>query len=209
MAQGPQREREGHPQETHPQGEGATQPVPSRRWGLPVRPGRGWGAPAAVSERHTPAPRAPAPRLRPVHGPGDQPQVRCWCALPAHKHAVGCSLVRRKHWRRGKGPVPWVVNHQNGCGVSATVWEPSRYLLMLDPDSLLWSFRRTAGLPSPGKPYTGWESPESELRGHFVGHFLSATALAWASTGNTSVKVRGGRRWCTCRRFLALAEARL
>lgn len=46
------------------------------------------------------------------------------------------------------------------------------YLLMLDEDNLVWSFRKTAGLPTPGKPYKGWEDPSVELRGHFVGWFL-------------------------------------
>lgn len=43
------------------------------------------------------------------------------------------------------------------------------YLLMLDVDRLIWSFRKTAGLSTPGTPYGGWEGPEVELRGHFVG----------------------------------------
>lgn len=43
------------------------------------------------------------------------------------------------------------------------------YLLLLDVDSLVWSFRKTAGLPTPGTAYGGWESPDQELRGHFVG----------------------------------------
>lgn len=47
------------------------------------------------------------------------------------------------------------------------------YLLMLNVDSLLWSFRKTAGLPTPGKAYEGWEDPTCELRGHFVGNFSS------------------------------------
>ncbi|KAF3452568.1 hypothetical protein FNV43_RR03001 [Rhamnella rubrinervis] len=62
------------------------------------------------------------------------------------------------------------------------------YLLMLDVDSLLWSFRKTAGLPTPGTPYAGWESPDTELRGHFVGHYLSASAQMWASTHNDTLK---------------------
>lgn len=45
------------------------------------------------------------------------------------------------------------------------------YLLMLDVDQLVWSFRKQAGLQYPGKPYGGWESPDTELRGHFVGKF--------------------------------------
>jgi len=47
------------------------------------------------------------------------------------------------------------------------------YLLMLDVDRLIWSFRKTAGLPTPGKPYGGWEDPSIGLRGHFVGKFIS------------------------------------
>ncbi|XP_027343409.1 uncharacterized protein LOC113855979 [Abrus precatorius] len=62
------------------------------------------------------------------------------------------------------------------------------YLLMLDVDRLLWSFRKTAGLPTPGIPYGGWEDPKMEIRGHFVGHYLSASALMWASTHNDSLK---------------------
>ncbi|XP_062083998.1 uncharacterized protein LOC133790391 [Humulus lupulus] len=62
------------------------------------------------------------------------------------------------------------------------------YLLILDVDSLVWSFRKTAGLATPGNPYTGWEDPQTELRGHFVGHYLSATAQMWASTHNDTLK---------------------
>ncbi|KAL4318308.1 hypothetical protein GQ457_18G004220 [Hibiscus cannabinus] len=63
-----------------------------------------------------------------------------------------------------------------------------KYLLMLDVDKLVWSFRKTAGLPTPGEPYGGWEGPDVELRGHFVGHYLSATAQMWASTHNDTLK---------------------
>ena len=46
------------------------------------------------------------------------------------------------------------------------------------PDDLLHSFRQTAGLAPAGTPPKGWEAPTSELRGHFTGHTLSATARA-------------------------------
>lgn len=62
------------------------------------------------------------------------------------------------------------------------------YLLILDVDNLVWSFRKTAGLPTPGTPYGGWEAPNVELRGHFVGHYMSATAQMWASTHNEMLK---------------------
>ncbi|KAK9157752.1 hypothetical protein Scep_004326 [Stephania cephalantha] len=61
------------------------------------------------------------------------------------------------------------------------------YLLLLDVDSLVWSFRKTAGLKPVGNPYGGWERPACELRGHFVGHYLSATAKTWASTHNQTL----------------------
>jgi len=50
------------------------------------------------------------------------------------------------------------------------------YLLMLDPDRLVWSFRTQARLPAPGSPYGGWEKPDSELRGHFVGTYPCPSA---------------------------------
>lgn len=44
------------------------------------------------------------------------------------------------------------------------------YLLLLNVDRLVWSFRKLAGLPTPGRPYGGWEEPTGQLRGHFVGN---------------------------------------
>lgn len=64
------------------------------------------------------------------------------------------------------------------------------YMLKLDPDRLLHMFRMTAGLPSRAEPYGGWESPESELRGHFVGHYLSACAQMYAAAGDARFKER-------------------
>jgi DUF1680 family protein len=65
-----------------------------------------------------------------------------------------------------------------------------RYLLSIDIDGLLWPFRRNAGLPTPGKPFGGWESPDSEIRGTFTAHYLTACALMYASTGDMSLKQR-------------------
>src|SRR5664280_183543 len=64
------------------------------------------------------------------------------------------------------------------------------YLLSLDPDRLLHNFRVTAGLPSSAEPLDGWEKPDCELRGHSVGHYLSACALMYASTGDDALKKR-------------------
>lgn len=43
------------------------------------------------------------------------------------------------------------------------------YLLLLDVDRLVWNFRKQAGLTASGTPYGGWEGPDVQLRGHFVG----------------------------------------
>jgi len=65
-----------------------------------------------------------------------------------------------------------------------------KYLLSLDPDRLLHNFRINAGLASSAKPLGGWEAPTCELRGHFVGHYLSACALMYAGTGDERLKER-------------------
>ena len=63
-----------------------------------------------------------------------------------------------------------------------------KYLYELEPDRLLHNFRLNASLPSSAEPLGGWEEPKCELRGHFVGHFLSACALMSASTGDEELK---------------------
>ena len=59
-----------------------------------------------------------------------------------------------------------------------------RYLLRLEPDRFLHTFRLNVGLPSSARPYGGWEEPKCELRGHSLGHYLSALAMAHASSGD-------------------------
>jgi len=66
-----------------------------------------------------------------------------------------------------------------------------QYLLSLEVDRLLHNFRVNAGLPSSAQPLGGWEEPKGELRGHFVGHYLTACALMYASTGDERVKEKG------------------
>ncbi len=59
------------------------------------------------------------------------------------------------------------------------------YLMALEPDRLLAPFLREAGL-EPRKPsYGNWES--TGLDGHMGGHYLSALALMYASTGDAEV----------------------
>ncbi len=73
------------------------------------------------------------------------------------------------------------------------------YLSRMGGDQLLYSFRVNAGLPAPSKGFPGgddnWELPAdsegaTELRGHFTGHYLTASALLWASTGDEEAKAK-------------------
>lgn len=66
----------------------------------------------------------------------------------------------------------------------------AKYLLSLDPDRLLHVFRLNAGLPTHAQPLGGWEAPTCELRGHFVGHYLSACSLMYKSMGDEAFKKR-------------------
>jgi uncharacterized protein len=62
------------------------------------------------------------------------------------------------------------------------------YLLTLEPDRLLHRFHAHAGLPTRGDVYAGWES--EGLSGHTLGHYLSACAMMFASTGDTRFRER-------------------
>jgi len=65
-----------------------------------------------------------------------------------------------------------------------------QYLHSLDSDRLLHTWRINAGLPSDAEPLGGWERPNCEVRGHSLGHYLSACALIYASTGDEKLKAK-------------------
>src|ERR1039457_1365679 len=75
------------------------------------------------------------------------------------------------------------------AGIFKDAEESNRAVLhRLPVDRLLHNFRVTAGLASSATPLGGWEAPASGLRGHFVGHYLSACATLIASTGDSDIK---------------------
>jgi DUF1680 family protein len=87
-----------------------------------------------------------------------------------------------------------------GEGPCKDAQETNRRVLTRTPaDRLLHNFRINAGLPSNAEPLGGWEQApgvsqrarDSELRGHYTGHFLSALALMYASTGDKELKAKG------------------
>ena len=64
-----------------------------------------------------------------------------------------------------------------------------RNLLSLDITQQLYNYRDTYGLSTEG--YTesdGWDSPETKLKGHGSGHYMSALAFAYASTDDPGHK---------------------
>ncbi|MGB9110761.1 MAG: glycoside hydrolase family 127 protein, partial [Telluria sp.] len=62
------------------------------------------------------------------------------------------------------------------------------YLMAMEPDRLLAPFLREAGLAQKQPSYGNWES--TGLDGHMGGHYLSALALMYASTGDAAVLER-------------------
>jgi DUF1680 family protein len=65
------------------------------------------------------------------------------------------------------------------------------YLASQDPDKLLYLFRSVAKLPQAGGatgPYGGWDG--SWLRGHMLGHYLSAASRMAAATGDDTFKTK-------------------
>ncbi|MBQ8965818.1 beta-L-arabinofuranosidase domain-containing protein [Ruminococcus sp.] len=74
------------------------------------------------------------------------------------------------------------------------------YLMELKSLSLLQNFYLEAGLIMPGlqvisEPekaglHWGWESPACQLRGHFLGHWMSAAAMLSASDGDVEIRAK-------------------
>jgi len=63
-----------------------------------------------------------------------------------------------------------------------------KYILALDPEKLLAPYLIDAGLPLKAQRYGNWES--AGLDGHIGGHYLSALAMMYASTGEPELKKR-------------------
>ena len=78
-----------------------------------------------------------------------------------------------------------------------------QYLLELDTTCLLQNFYIEAGIGLPGiqavndpstvKLHWGWEAPACQLRGHFLGHWLSAASRLIAGGGEEELKIKLNR----------------
>ncbi len=75
-----------------------------------------------------------------------------------------------------------------------------KYLMSLNTESLLQNFYLEAGIIIPGfqvlhdpdtdEIHWGWEAPICQLRGHFLGHWLSAAASIFACEKDNAIKAK-------------------
>ncbi len=72
--------------------------------------------------------------------------------------------------------------------------ENREYMMRLKSDNLLMHHRFEAGLyganRQPEGIHGGWEFPLCQLRGHFLGHWLSAAAMHYYATGDIEIKAK-------------------
>ncbi len=79
------------------------------------------------------------------------------------------------------------VKLQDSCLLK--VREQTRdYLLSLDSGRLLRNYQVNAGFPTDAEPLSGHEAPDAGFRGHYTGHYLTACAMMYASTGDERLK---------------------
>ncbi|KAF3321394.1 Non-reducing end [Carex littledalei] len=92
-----------------------------------------------------------------------------WLILYRSIKGSHARLAPRKH---GGNFLSEVSLHDIQLASDSIYWQAQQtnleYLLLLDVDRLVWSFRKQAGLETPG-------------------HYMSATAMAWASTHNKTL----------------------
>ena len=69
------------------------------------------------------------------------------------------------------------------------------YMMEQKTENLTLSYLMEAGLYKTSETQTqihgGWEFPLCELRGHFLGHWLSAAAMHYEATGDKLVLAKG------------------
>src|ERR1022692_847777 len=162
----------------------------SRRRFPATRAGMGAAAPLLAQQQTTSPPATPAPTPAaglPAQGASPQRPGR----PPDIPPFQGPIEFARKDVAAKVQPFPMTqVRLLAGPFQEAQEWNRG-YMSRLPADRLTHNFLLNAGLPSSAKPLGGWEqyvdpkrprtNQDGELRGHFTGHFLSASAQLWAS----------------------------
>ena len=115
--------------------------------------------------------------------------LAAWQDPVANSSLKDGKAVRREKVAWGVLPFPLKQVHLGDGPCRAAMDADRSYLRSLDPNRLLHTFRLNAGLASNAQPLGGWEAPDCELRGHYAGgHYLSACALMYASTGDEDLQ---------------------
>ncbi|MFC4164148.1 beta-L-arabinofuranosidase domain-containing protein [Epilithonimonas zeae] len=78
--------------------------------------------------------------------------------------------------------------HLSKSVFSKAMQTDEKYILSMDADRLLAPYLKEAGLKPKKENYPNWEN--TGLDGHIGGHYISALALMYASTGDPKVKQR-------------------
>jgi DUF1680 family protein len=141
------------------------------------------GAAAATGAATLLTPTAPALAA----GYGEQAAAKKGAPNAANRNLIDAS-VAKVQWKAKPFPMPDVR-------LLPSFWknmmELNRsYLYSLPNERLAHNFRITAGIASDADPLGGWEAPDCELRGHYVGHYLSSCALMHASTGDEVIAAK-------------------
>jgi hypothetical protein len=150
----------------------------NRRGFTAVLAASGAAAPALLAQQTAPPPprrSGPPPEVPPFQAPLEFARQD----VPARVHPFPMTQVKL---------LP-------GLFADAAEWNRG-YMGRLPADRLLYNFRANAGLPvGSAQPFGGWEAKAdgkhaTELRGHFTGHFLSASAQLYASAGDKQAKAK-------------------
>jgi uncharacterized protein len=109
-------------------------------------------------------------------------------AQDVENHFLTDSPVEKVQWKAKPFPMPDVrllPGFWKGMSELNRSW-----LYSLPNERLAHNFRVNAGIASDADPLGGWEAPDIELRGHYVGHYLSSCALMHASTGDQVIATK-------------------
>jgi uncharacterized protein len=119
---------------------------------------------------------------------GDKKTAATGLAEDTANESLTSAAVAKVQWKAKPFSMPDVR-------LLPSVWKDTMelnrsYLYSLPNERLAHNFRVTAGIASDADPLGGWEAPDCELRGHYVGHYLSSCALMHASTGDAFIAAK-------------------
>lgn len=164
-------------------------PISRRKFGA-LMTALGASVPALVAQENPPQ----TPQANPEQQPAPTPLQRRRRLVPdTPPFDVPLEFSRKDVPAKAK-PFPMTqVRLLPSIYLDAAEWNRG-YMSRLAADRLLYNFRANAGLPTgSASPLGGWERPDdgtraSELRGHFTGHFLTASAHLYSAMGDREAK---------------------